>query len=69
MLKFINILRQAFFKSIDKKFFSQFGEDRIVNEIFEINYANGFYVDVVVFIQLNIRILFDSVKKAGLVLI
>ena len=46
MLKFINILRQAFFKSIDKDFFSQFGEDRIINEIFEIDYANGFYVDV-----------------------
>ena len=33
MLKLINILRQAFFKSIDKNFFSQFGEDRIINEI------------------------------------
>lgn len=46
MLKFINILRQAFFKSLDRNFFSQFGEDRITNEIFETDYVSGFYVDV-----------------------
>jgi len=46
MIKFIEILRQAFFKSLDKNFFSQFGEDRILNEIFNSNIKNGFYVDV-----------------------
>ena len=46
MLKFIKILRQAFFKTLDKNFFSQFGEDRILNEIFISSKTNGFYVDV-----------------------
>jgi len=46
MFKFINILRQAFFKSIDKNFYSQFGEDRITDQIFEKDYTDGFYVDV-----------------------
>ena len=46
MINFIKILRQAFFKTIDKFFFSQFGEDRIINEIFNNNIKNGFYVDV-----------------------
>ena len=46
MLKFIRILRQAFFKTLDKNFFSQFGEDRILNEIFISSKTNGFYVDV-----------------------
>ena len=46
MIKFIKVLRQAFFKSIDRNFFSQFGEDRIINEIFNKNIKNGFYVDV-----------------------
>ena len=46
MIKFINILRQAFFKSIDKNFYSQFGEDKILNELISKDFINGFYVDV-----------------------
>jgi len=46
IINLFKLLRQAFFKSLDKNFFSQFGEDRIINEIFNSNIKNGFYVDV-----------------------
>ena len=69
MLKLINILRQAFFKSIDKNFFSQFGEDRIINEIFEENYTDGFYVDVGCFHPIKHSNTFRLKKRAGLALI
>ena len=46
MVNFFKILRQAFFKTIDKNFFSQFGEDRIINEILNNKIKKGFYVDV-----------------------
>ena len=45
----MNIIRlaiQAFFKKINKNYYSQFGEDRIIiNEILNPNYRNGFYID------------------------
>ena len=43
----LRLIKQAFFKKINKNFYSQFGEDRIiVNEIIKPSYKNGFYVDV-----------------------
>ena len=50
MIKFlINkflIYRQAYFKKINKNFYSQFGEDKILFEIIPKNLSKGFYVDV-----------------------
>ena len=50
MIKFlINkflIYRQAYFKKINKDFYSQFGEDKILFEIVPKNLYKGFYVDV-----------------------
>ena len=40
------IYRQAFLKKIDKNFYSQFGEDKILFEIIPKNLSKGFYVDV-----------------------
>ena len=40
------IYRQAFFKKINKNFYSQFGEDKILFEIIPKNLSKGFYVDV-----------------------
>ena len=43
----IKLVIQAFFKKINKNYYSQFGEDRIIiNEILNPNYRNGFYIDV-----------------------
>ena len=46
MFNFIKLIRKTFFKKINKNFYSQFGEDKILNEIIDKNYKNGFYVDV-----------------------
>ncbi len=40
------IYRQAFFKKINRNFYSQFGEDKILFEIIPKNSPKGFYVDV-----------------------
>ena len=32
-MNLLNLLRQTYFKTINKNFFSQFGEDRIINEL------------------------------------
>ena len=40
------LLRHAFFKKINKDFYSQFGEDKILDELIPKNHTNGFYVDV-----------------------
>ena len=40
------IYRQAFFKKINRNFYSQFGEDKILFEIIPKNLSKGFYVDV-----------------------
>ena len=40
------IYRQAFFKKINRNFYSQFGEDKILFEIIPKNFSKGFYVDV-----------------------
>ena len=40
------ILKQTYFKRINKNYFSQFGEDKIIRELIKPNYKNGFYVDV-----------------------
>lgn len=46
-MRIIRLIKQAFFKKINKNFYSQFGEDKIiVNEIIKPSYKNGFYVDV-----------------------
>lgn len=42
----ILLFRQTFFKKINKNFYSQFGEDKILNELIPNNFTNGFYVDV-----------------------
>lgn len=46
MFNFIKLYRKTFFKKININFYSQFGEDRILNEIINIDYKDGFYVDV-----------------------
>ena len=46
MLNFFSLLRQTFLKKINKNFYSQFGEDKILFEILKKNYNDGFYVDV-----------------------
>ena len=46
ILKKILLLRQTYFKKIDKNFYSQFGEDRILYEIISKKFKKGFYVDV-----------------------
>ena len=46
MFNFIKLIRKTFFKKINKNFYSQFGEDKILNEILDKDYKNGFYVDV-----------------------
>ena len=40
------IYRQAYFKKINKDFYSQFGEDKILFEIIPKKLSRGFYVDV-----------------------
>lgn len=40
------IYRQAYFKKINKEFYSQFGEDKILFEIIPKSLSRGFYVDV-----------------------
>ena len=42
----LKIIRQAYFKKINKNYFSQFGEDKIINELFDKSITNGIYVDV-----------------------
>ena len=46
ILKKIFLLRQTYFKKVNKNFYSQFGEDKILNEIIPKKLKNGFYVDV-----------------------
>ena len=46
LLKKLFLYRQTFFKKINKNFYSQFGEDRILDEIIPKDFYNGFYVDV-----------------------
>ena len=46
MFNLIKLYRKTFFKKINKNFYSQFGEDRILNEIINKDYKDGFYVDV-----------------------
>jgi FkbM family methyltransferase len=46
MLNKILLLRQAFFKKRNMSFYSQFGEDKILNELIPKKFIKGFYVDV-----------------------
>ena len=46
ILKKILLLRLTFFKKINKSFYSQFGEDKILDELIPKIFVNGFYVDV-----------------------
>ena len=46
ILRKIFLLRQTYFKKVNKNFYSQFGEDKILNEIIPKKLKNGFYVDV-----------------------
>ena len=45
-IKKILLFRLVFFKKINTNFYSQFGEDKILNELIPNNFTNGFYVDV-----------------------
>ena len=69
IIKKILLFRLTFFKKINKNFYSQFGEDKILNELIPKNFINGFYVDVDVFIQKNTQTLIYYIKKGGEVLI
>ena len=44
--KKILLFRLTFLKKINKNFYSQFGEDKILNELIPNNFTNGLYVDV-----------------------
>lgn len=46
IIKIFYLLRQCYFKSINKNYYSQFGEDKILNELLPKNKKNGIYVDV-----------------------
>ena len=43
---YLELIKQTIIKKNYKIFYSQFGEDRIINELIKKNYKNGFYVDV-----------------------
>ena len=45
-IKKILLFRLVFFKKINTNFYSQFGEDKILNELIPNKFTNGFYVDV-----------------------
>jgi hypothetical protein len=45
-MNFFELIRQTYFRTIDKDFYSQFGEDKVIKEIIKSDYKNGFYVDV-----------------------
>ena len=42
----LSLLRQVYLKKLDKNFYSQFGEDKILFELIPKNFKSGFYVDV-----------------------
>ena len=42
----LKIFRQVYFKKINKNFYSQFGEDKILSELFDKSITKGIYVDV-----------------------
>ena len=42
----LSLLRQVYLKKLDKNFYSQFGEDKILVELIPKNFKSGFYVDV-----------------------
>ena len=46
LLHKLKIIRQAYFKKINKNFYSQFGEDKILSELFDKSITKGIYVDV-----------------------
>ena len=46
IFNFFYLVRQSFFRKINKNFYSQFGEDKVLKEILKININKGFYVDV-----------------------
>ena len=63
------IYRQAYFKKINKEFYSQFGEDKILFEIIPKSLSRGFYVDVGCFHPKNILIPIFYTREVGLELI
>ena len=46
LIKILSLYRQTFLKKINKDFYSQFGEDKILFEIIPKTMLKGFYVDV-----------------------
>ena len=46
IFKKISLIRQKYFKRNNTKFYSQFGEDKMLDEIIPRTLKNGFYVDV-----------------------
>ena len=45
-MNIFELIRQTYLKTLNKNFYSQFGEDKILKEIIKNDYRNGFYVDV-----------------------
>ena len=41
----LSLLRQVYLKKLDKNFYSQFGEDKILFELIPKNFKSGFYVE------------------------
>ena len=46
ILNKISLIRQLYFKSINKNYYSQFGEDKVLNELISSDLIDGFYIDV-----------------------
>ena len=46
MFNFITLFRKTFLKKINKNFYSQFGEDKILFEILKKEYNDGIYINV-----------------------
>ena len=65
IFNFFYLVRQSFFRKINKSFYSQFGEDKVLQEILKININKGFYVDVGCYHPKNILIPICFIKKAG----
>ena len=60
------LFRQTFLKKLNKNFYSQFGEDKILFEIIPKNVSNGFYVDVGCFHPKKYSNTYMLLKEAGM---
>ena len=65
IFNFFYLVRQSFFRKINKSFYSQFGEDKVLQEILKININKGFYVDVGCYHPIKHSNTYLLYKKAG----